>query len=238
MELNVPEYVYAFAGGREFIMLRIVRWMLEALGIVTIIGSLVGTVTFFELATLLQYKDGPKNADFIFPLAGDQRRLIKSAQLYRLGFAPKIILSNEIGQPTKLASLKLERNDSINLPENVLAARGVPVDAVTTFGEDLASTAQEAEALRTFLNGRSATILVVASPYEGLRVKLIFARTLPNVRCLVVHSDSELLPKKWWEDKAASQMAVMEVAKIVYFVTGGIFRASKMSNAVAASEEF
>jgi hypothetical protein len=207
--------------------MRIVRRMLEGLGLLTIIGLLIGTVAFLELAALLQYEDKPESADFIFPLAGDQLRLKKSAQLYSSGFAPKIILSNEIGQPTMLASLEFEQTKSVNFPLNVLAGSGVPVDAVTTFGEDLASTAEEAEALRMFLSGRSATILVVVSPYEGLRAKLIFAQTLPNVRCLIVRSGGELLPQRWWSDKAASQTAVMEVVKILYFLGGGIFRGPK-----------
>lgn len=38
-------------------MLRIVRWALEGLSLVTAIGLLVGTLAFFELAALLQYKD-------------------------------------------------------------------------------------------------------------------------------------------------------------------------------------
>jgi uncharacterized SAM-binding protein YcdF (DUF218 family) len=205
-------------------MLRIARLALECLGLVTISGLLIGTLVFFELASLLQYEDQPDAADFIFPLAGDHQRVIKSAQLYMEGFAPKIILSSEIGQPKMIASLKPAQGASDNLPINILADEGVPEDAITTFGEDLASTAEEAEALRTFLNGKSATILVVASPFEGLRAKLIFAQTLPNVRCLIVRSGGKLLPRRWWGDKAASQTAVMEVAKIMYFVAGGIFR--------------
>ena len=212
-------------------MLRITRWILEGLGLLTVIALLIGTVAFYQLTALLQYEDKAEGADFIFPLAGDLQRLKKSAQLYNTGFAPKIILSSEIRQRATLASLSFEPPKSTNLPVDILAASGVPVDAVTTFGEDLASTAEEAEALRMFLSGQSATILVVASPYEGLRTKLIFTRTLPNVRCLIVRSGGELLPQRWWSDKAASQTAVMEVTKILYYLAGGVFRGSKPSSA-------
>jgi uncharacterized SAM-binding protein YcdF (DUF218 family) len=223
---------WALTASKEFNMLRIARLTLEGVGLLTIVATVVGIIAFFELATLLQYENKPEKADLIFPLAGDMQRVKKAAELYNSGFASKIFLSNEVGQPSlRLTPASYEnRQSNLSTPQlNTLVAAGVPLDDVTTFGDNLASTAEEAEALRTFLGDRTATILLVTSPYEGLRAKLIFAQTLPNVRWLIVGSDSERFPERWWRDKAASQTAVAEVTKILYYLVGGVFRGPKAS---------
>ncbi len=130
-------------------MLRAARITLEGVGLFTIFASIVGFVAFFELANLLQYENRPEKADFIFPLAGDAQRLTKAAQLYNEGFASRILLSNEINQrPLTVATFSETQSDASALHLNTLAAAGVSPDDIMQFGENLASTAEEAEALR------------------------------------------------------------------------------------------
>ncbi|MGA8971492.1 MAG: YdcF family protein [Pseudolabrys sp.] len=212
-------------------MLRAARITLEGVGLFTIFASIVGFVAFFELANLLQYENRPEKADFIFPLAGDAQRLTKAAQLYNEGFASRILLSNEINQrPLTVAAFSETQSDASALYLNILAAAGVSPDDIMQFGENLASTAEEAEALRAFLGNRPATILLVASPYEALRAKIIFARTLPGVKWLIICADQLRLPEQWWRDKAASLTVVTEVAKITYYLAGGVFRGPKSTD--------
>ena len=212
-------------------MLRAARIILQGVGLIAIIASIVGFVAFFELANLLQIENRPEKADFIFPLAGDAQRLTRAAQLYKNGFASKILLSNEINQrPLTVATFSATQSDSSTLHLNTLAAAGVHPGDIMQFGENLASTAEEAEALRTFLGNRTATILLVVSPYEALRAKIIFERTLPSVKWLVIWADQPRLPEQWWRDKASSLTAVTEVAKIAYYLAGGVFRGPKSTD--------
>jgi hypothetical protein len=44
---------------------------------------------------------------------------------------------------------------------------------------------------------------------------------------LIVCSDESHLPKQWWQDKAAALTVTAEVAKIFYYLAGGIFRGPK-----------
>ena len=189
-------------------MLRLVRLILEGIGLLTLAGTLVGVFVFFNLADLLQREDKPEKADFIFPLAGSFDRLEKAAQLYKQGFAPKIFMSDGYGR-------------------NKLIAARVPMDAIVFPGGTTRSTAEEVEVLRSFIGDRPASILVVASPFEALRARFIFKRTLPRANFLIVCAGNDRLPHEWWRDKAASLLAVSEVAKILYFFAGGVFRQPK-----------
>ena len=189
-------------------MLRVLRLILDGIGLLTIAGALVGVFVFFNLADILQREDKPQKADFIFPLAGDFNRLEKAAQLYKQGYAPKIFMSDGYGR-------------------NRLIAARVPVDAIVWPGGITRSTAEEVEVLRSFVGDRPASILVVASPFEALRTRIILKRTLPRANFSIVCTDNDRLPREWWRDKAASLLAVSEVAKILYFFTGGVFRQSK-----------
>ena len=218
-------------------MLRAARFTLQGIGLFTIIAAVAGIIVFFELANLLQYENKPAKADFIFPLVGNVQKLKKAAQLYNKRFASKILLSNEIGRlaQTVAQSSNMQSNSSA-LQLNTLAAAGVSPKDLIQFGENLASTAEEAEALRTFLSDRSATILLVTSPYEALRAKIIFERTLPNVKWLIVCADEERLPRQWWRDKTASQIALTEVAKILFFLSGGVYRGPKSTVAQLATQ--
>ena len=110
---------------------------------------------------------------------------------------------------------------------NRLIAARVPVDAIVWPGGITRSTAEEVEVLRSFVGDRPASILVVASPFEALRARFIFKWTLPRANFLIVCTDSDRLPREWWRDKGAALLAVSEVAKILYFFTGGVFRQSK-----------
>ena len=100
-------------------MLRIVRLILEGIGLLTVVGAIVGVFVFLNLADLLQREDKPQKADFIFPLAGDFGKLDKAAQLYKQGFAPKIFMSDGYGR-------------------NRLTAAGVPSDAIVAPTPNLA----------------------------------------------------------------------------------------------------
>lgn len=79
------------------------RGILQVAGLLAILALLVAIGTFMFLAPLLQYQDRPERADYILPLAGNEDRLVKAAELYKQGLAPKILLSNEQIRPLSRA---------------------------------------------------------------------------------------------------------------------------------------
>lgn len=213
-------------------MAKLVRGLLQLTGLLAIVAVLGGAAAFLLLAPWLQYQDQPERADYIVPLAGDGHRLIKAAELYKQGLAPKILLSNErIRPPTRLQGIAIElgysRTDPRDFRQRLLAHLGVPESATESFGQGHISTVEEAEALKRHLAGRAAhTVILVTSPYQARRAKLTFERVMPQVRWLIVWPPEDSLPDRWWTDQDAALRTVSESAKLLHFWAGGAFRAS------------
>ena len=209
---------------------KLVRGGLQIVGLLTVLAVLGGIAAFFLLAPWLQYQDQPERADYIVALAGDGHRLIKAAELYKQGLAPKILVSNDrVRLPSRMdeigAELGYPKIDPREFRQRVLAHLGVPADAVESFGQGHISTAEEAEALKRFLGTRARTVILVTSPYQARRAKLIFEHVMPEVRWLIAWPPEGSLPDRWWTDRDAAQLAVSESAKLLYFWVGGAFRA-------------
>ncbi|WP_198164575.1 YdcF family protein [Rhodoplanes sp. Z2-YC6860] len=179
---------------------------------------------FFSVSDWLQYRDHPLAADFILPLAGDTARLSKAAELFQAGLAPFVLLSNEWHQPVSVATKVAADFEAQDSRVAFLTALGVPEPRVSTYGSNLLSTAEEAEALGMFLGKRKATILLVTSPYQARRAKIIFERELPNVRCLIVWPEKDKVQKRWWKDKESAVLVVTEIVKLIHYLSGGVFR--------------
>ena len=209
---------------------RIVRGSLQIVGLLTVIGAVFAVAAFLFLATILQVEDRIERADYILPLAGDWHRIVRAAELYRDGLAPKVFLSIEHRPPPTrmqriLAGMGHPPLDHREFLPKLLAHLGVPAEAVESFGEGHISTAEEAEALRRHLGNRRMSILLVTSPYHARRALTIFERTLPDVRWLIATTPEGGLPARWWQSREAAVNAVLEVAKLAHYWLGGTFRA-------------
>jgi uncharacterized SAM-binding protein YcdF (DUF218 family) len=210
---------------------KLIRGTLQTIGLLTVLAVVAAVAAFLFLAPWLQYQDQPEAARYIVPLAGDEHRLIKAAELFKQGLAPRILLGNERVLPRNRAeALRIELGypaiDGAKYRFDLLEHLGVPRSATDSFGRALVSTVEEAEALKTFLDARSGTIILVTSPYQARRAKLIFEGLMPNVRFIIVWPPEGRLPAQWWADRDAALTAVAEVAKLIYFWGGGAFRST------------
>jgi uncharacterized SAM-binding protein YcdF (DUF218 family) len=215
---------------------KLIRGGLQITGILTILALLTGIGMFLFLVPWLQYQDQPERADYIVPLAGDWERLIKAAELYRQGLAPKIVLSNDRIRPlsrwediaTKLGHPRL---DPLQFRLQLLEHFEVPQNAIESFGHGHISTVEEAEAFKQFLGDRTGTIILVTSPYQARRAKMIFERLIPRVRWIILWPSEERLSERWWIDQDSALIAVSETAKLLHNWAGGAFRgAAKLPN--------
>ena len=208
---------------------KLIRGVLQVTGLLTILALLVAVVAFMFLTPFLQYQDQPERADYIVPLAGDWERLIKAVELYKRGLAPKILLSNEqIRPPSRSQELAAKIGyPSINPLKyrlQLLQHFEVPNRAIESFGHGHVSTVEEAEALKKFLGDPRGTIILVTSPYQARRAKMIFERVIPNVRWIILWPPEKRLSDRWWNDQDSALRAVSEVAKLAYYLTGDAFR--------------
>ena len=212
-------------------MVRITRLILQATGLLTILALITGIIAFPVLGRWLQYQNGPEKADIIVPLGGDLHRLITAAELYKEGFAPKILLGNQRARPpSPLIPILVEMGyrypqiEPLEFQIRVLEHLGVPRSAIESFGKELDSTAEEAEALKRLLDNQSATVLLVTSSYQARRAKIIFERRMPHYQLLIVWAQEERLPRQWWSDKDSAVTTVTEIAKLLHYFAGGVFQ--------------
>ncbi len=169
--------------------------------------------------------DVPGPADAIVVLSGDYRRLYEGAEQYRAGLAPRIVGTREVRDPT----VQMLEADGLRFPLHedivraVLAAKGVPAQAIGFVGRDVVSTAHEAAALAEAFPSPGVRLLVVTSPYHVRRTRMILSDALPHARLAVVANRFETLPDAWWRDQAAARNIVLEFAKTAWYLLGGRF---------------
>lgn len=160
---------------------RIARAFLQFIGLLTLIGLVLALVAMPVLPRILQVEDELSKADYIVPLAGDWHRLIRAAELYRSGLAPKVVLSNaRIRPPTRLDKIKEEMGvpqlDPRIFRKELVRHLGIPEEAVKSFGEGYISTSEEAEAFREFLaRERSGTNKKHPPEYHPRYISLSYA---------------------------------------------------------------
>ncbi len=212
-------------------MSRMIGWMLKFVGAMTLAGLALGLGLMAFAESWMRVDDQPQQVDYIVPLAGDSDRLITAAELYSQGFAPVILLSNAKSMPpSRLEKLEFQ----LGYPNytdkeyrfRLLALLGIDPSETESFGNGHISTVEEAEALRTYLNGRTPSLLLVTSPSHARRAKMICQDVLPDCQVLVTTSENGGFGKEWWKDQTAAQNLILEFAKTIHYLLGGGFRST------------
>lgn len=211
-------------------MKRLLGLLLQLVGALTLLGLLVGGGLVLSAGLWLRVDDQPRPGAAIVVLAGDIRRAIHAADLYHQGYAPLVYVSRPRHEPPQ-ALLELgwqfpPQEDEMRL---VLARKGVPDEAVRVYGQDLMSTVQEGEALRTELaaSGQGpGPLIVVTSAYHCRRAKLILSRLIRDRELLMSPTPYERFDAKWWAHQGSANAVVSEVAKFLFYALGTPFRSA------------
>lgn len=210
--------------------------VLKFIGALTVIAALGATAALLLLGSWLQYETPLEKADYILPLAGDDHRLLKAAELYKAGYAPIILLGYEHPRPpTRMdeiaAKLGRPRVQSQEWRQNILAHLEVPATAIVDYSSGHVSTIEEAEAVRQYVGEKTVRIIVVTSPSHSRRAKIIFESTLPRAKLMFASPPEGALSNPWWADQYSAIAAVIESTKVVYFWLGGAFRKTAAARA-------
>lgn len=212
---------------------RLFRLILQFIGLLTLLGLLAALIALPLLPRILQVEDKIKKADYILVVSGDWSRYFRAAELYKEGFAPKVLVSNAYVRPPSrfnktLSEMGIEVPPRHELRDRLMVHLGIPADATEVFGDGHISTAEEAEALRDFLAekrlGKSPEIILVTSPYHTRRAKLIFSDTLPDVHFTMTAPPEKRIKSQWWRDRDSAIRSVLELFKFGYYLIGGRFR--------------
>ncbi|MGE3625455.1 MAG: YdcF family protein [Hyphomicrobiales bacterium] len=210
---------------------RLIARIFQTIGTLTLAAAVCAAAAAFILPGWLQFEDGLEKADYIVPLADDYDRIMRAAELYREGLAPKVLLSNaRIGHPRRTQRLAEELGYRFPRPGTfrgeLLEYLQVPADAVDSFGDGHVSTVEEAEALKAKLGDGPVRLILVTAPYHARRSKIIFGDILPNADIRIANSRERGLSGQWWRDQYSAQVTVGEAVKLLYYLFGGGFRSS------------
>jgi uncharacterized SAM-binding protein YcdF (DUF218 family) len=198
------------------------RCVLEMLAL-AVAGAALAAIGAYHAAAWLSEADPPQRAEAIIVLGDDLTRVLPGADLYRAGYASRVLLSAPARSPRKLT---LEREGLAVLwfeeaGRTLLLRHDVPDASIETFGKRLTSTVAEARAIAALFPEGNRTLLVVTSPYHVRRARMIFRDALPHANIRIVPSRYEKFPDRWWSERNAAPQVVLECAKIAYYALGG-----------------
>ena len=200
---------------------------LQAVGALTLLGLVIGGALVLTAGYWLRMDDTPRKADAIVILAGDVRRAIFAADLYNQGLAPVIYVSRPQHEPPQpLCDLGFDCPRQEDQMLRVLAAKGVPLEAVRLYGHGILSTVEEGESLARELGPKPKTLLIVTSPFHCRRAKLILSGILRQHELIMPLTPYERFDKIWWNHQLSSTAVVFEVSKFAFFFLGTPFRAN------------
>ena len=144
----------------------------------------VGGLAFFRVGSWLVVRDEPESAAAIVVLSGGvPYRAMQGADLYKLGWAPEVWLTED-RDPRKEAALSpLGVELFIDADDNrrILEAMGVPTDAIRVIGQSVRNTADEVrEISRRLSETGGERVIIVTSPFHTRRVRSLWRRLVGN----------------------------------------------------------
>lgn len=163
---------------------------------------------------MLVESDSPEPADLVLVLGGDfyGNRVLKGAELGRLGFARRVLIS---GPPYVQNGTRVVQSD---LAIRFLQNKGYPASLFLSCPNNAASTVEEATVLKPVLRAlRARRVLLVTSNYHSRRAGIIFRCLIPDITFIVIGcAEQNYDPERWWTYEPAKQTFLMEWEKMIW----------------------
>ena len=194
--------------------------------IVMVAASLYGgrNAVLQALGRFLIVQETPHAADAIVVLGGSlPDRILEAVDLYKGGFAPRIILTREPPPP----GIEALRQRGGRLPEHdeqnrqIAEDLGVPPAAIQTIPDRSSSTFAEACALIRYLRAEHlGSILLVTSNAHARRARWIFRHLAgENPRISICPSRYDpFSAHDWWQHRGYVRRVVIEYGKLLTFL--------------------
>ncbi|MBI1729556.1 YdcF family protein [Candidatus Acetothermia bacterium] len=161
----------------------------------------------------LTASDPPEKADVIRVLGGSPDRYIYGIELYKHGFAPKIIFSMWDNY------LPLFHRSISEAVHDYAQAEKIPESAVEI--TSAVSTYNEAVLTKEMIEKNGfKSVLIVSSPYHMHRAAMIFRHVIGKEAKLIfvaVPSGWTDFKTEWWKDEESTVAVIHEYVGIVYY---------------------
>lgn len=205
------------------------RRTLKVLVVTLLLAAGAAAAVGYHAASWLKDDDPPIKADAIVVLSGRYERSMHAADLYRQGYAPIVVMSEEVPSSwwRQMVDLGIQIPSTMEIHQRVLRVKGVPEDRIETLGRAALSTVDEAASIAARFGQPGRRLLIVTSLYHVRRSRLIIARALEGrgVTFAVCATPYEPFPEDWWRSQDAAREVLLEWAKIVFYLAGGRFSA-------------
>jgi uncharacterized SAM-binding protein YcdF (DUF218 family) len=196
-------------------------WMIAGLvGALVLAGVLLRGPILSATASFLHVGEEPVPADVIFLLGGDiHARPEGAAELYRNGFAPRIVLTRV---RESLATRSGAMPNETDATARFLEYLGVPDTSIVVLRppDGAASTTEEAVMLREYLLRNPAErVLVVTSDFHTRRARWNLTRQLRGVPVevrMVGVPDPRFDERDWWRNEHGMVAYFAEYVKFVH----------------------
>jgi uncharacterized SAM-binding protein YcdF (DUF218 family) len=166
---------------------------------------------------LLVIDDPVEPAMAIVVLAGGfPVREIEAADLYRAGFAPRIILVPELqNREAELRALGLPTTS--DLRRNLLTRLGVPPDAVVVLQDPATTTVDELQIAARATDRQGPPVILVTSRFHTRRVGLTWAYLNGGQPRAIVRGarTDPFDPAGWWHDPGSVRAVLHELAGLI-----------------------
>lgn len=184
--------------GLALVLLIAVLWLLRV-PLLTLAGQ------------LLMEDDGPRKADAILVLGGDDfgTRIIKAAQLAKQGYAADVLVSTPPSLMGCNSGVTIDFAESKGYPGSLFHPIPLPP------GTD--STRSEATFLGNYLRAHAINrILLVTSNYHTRRAARLWRTQAPWINITVVAApDPYFTPGGWWKVRSGQKTFLLEWTKTV-----------------------
>jgi uncharacterized SAM-binding protein YcdF (DUF218 family) len=177
--------------------------------------------------SFLVRSDPPARADVIYVLDGSfLERAVEAADLFRAGFAPRIVISRGMADPSE-ATFEAE---GVHLPtkaeflRDVFVTRlGLPASAIETLSGPAGSTADEARLLAPRVAREHwSRVMVITDRASTRRASFIFRKVLgPDVTVIATSSRRDPYdPARWWTSRPMLRTTFYELPKVLIYWLG------------------
>jgi len=156
--------------------------------------------------------------------SGPLKRSLKAAELYRQGWAPRIVVTKDeqIFDMEELKHYGISVYEGHEIVCAILKFHKVPADVIEVLDGNNHGTWDEALKLRKYMQERGLKrLIVVTSNFHTRRTRLAFRRALrgTGIDVLVEGAppDFEFDPDRWWLRKKDSKTLVEEYQKLIFY---------------------
>jgi uncharacterized SAM-binding protein YcdF (DUF218 family) len=171
------------------------------------------------VGSVLVAEDPPTAADVVvLSEASVVPGALEAAKLYASGSVHTVLVPNWVGRrfERQVRALGIVYPTATELARAVLERRGVPAEAIVTFGADIDGTNSEVAMLGRYVAAHHpASVLYLTARSHTARARWLLRRALPPGTRVAVRSPEgdPFRPEGWWRDRGQTREVAAEYAR-------------------------